>query len=173
MAKQCCWYPCQWCTAPGEVAQQARAADGNAVNLLREALGGDSVKESPTANPSSKINRLHTSLGDYIKEGALGSAADSAKALATAGTFLLGPWAPLNGGVNISVIRTAITKQRHLWYVKASKAETGINNIIRDSQRSRKNDLKVLVSEVRRIPAEEELEGQFEVLFGDLSQSRQ
>lgn len=43
-----------------------------------------------------------------IKEGTLGSAADSAcfyKALAIAGTFLLA-WALLNGGVNISVIRT-------------------------------------------------------------------
>lgn len=43
-----------------------------------------------------------------VKEGTLGSAADSAcfyKALAIAGTFLLA-WALLNGGVNISVIRT-------------------------------------------------------------------
>lgn len=46
---------------------------------------------------------------DCMKEGTLGSAADSAcfyKALATAGTFLLQPWAPLNGGVDMSVIRT-------------------------------------------------------------------
>ncbi|KAF4798687.1 hypothetical protein TURU_061545 [Turdus rufiventris] len=45
------------------MAQQARAADGTVVNLLMETLSGDSVKESPTANSLSNINRLHTSLG--------------------------------------------------------------------------------------------------------------